>query len=90
MNFKILQSEMRKDEDGAYVGKTIFQVDSHKANYEITFFSKNSRDWDYSLHYAKESGVEEELLAVDKRIEQDDEWFDGLLDAAWNTYSVEE
>jgi len=89
MNLVILQSEMRKDEDGSYVGKTIFQVDSHKADYEITFYSKKGREWDYSLHYAKESGAEEELLAVDERIEQDDEWFDSLLDAAWNTYSEE-
>ncbi|HEY4391702.1 MAG TPA: hypothetical protein VGN02_10200 [Paenibacillus sp.] len=90
MNLTILQSEMRKDEDGSYVGKTIFQVDSHKADYEITFYSKKGREWDYSLNYAKESGAEEELLAVDERIEQDDEWFDSLLDAAWNTYSEEE
>lgn len=87
MNMKIVQAEMHREEDGSYLGKTIFQIESHKADYEITFFSKHRRDWDYSLHYAKEPGIEEELLAVDERIEQDDEWFDALLDAAWNTYS---
>lgn len=85
MNLTIKAAEMRKDEDGTYVGRTVFQVDSHKVDYEITFFSKRGKEWDYSLHYADEPGDEDELLAVDARIEEDNEWFDTLLDAAWNT-----
>ncbi|EOS57269.1 MULTISPECIES: hypothetical protein [Paenibacillus] len=81
----IVHAEMRREEDGSYIGKTIFEVSSHKAAYEITFYSEKGTDWDYSLHYANEPGIEEQFLAVDERIEEDDELFDTLLDAAWDT-----
>lgn len=81
----IVQAEMQRQEEGSYIGKTVFEVSSHKAGYEITFFSKQGRDWDYSLHYAGEPGSEAQFLAVDARIEADDEWFDALLDAALDT-----
>ncbi|MGG6310832.1 hypothetical protein [Paenibacillus macerans] len=81
----IIHAEMNPQEDGTFIGKTVFEISSHKAGYEITFFSKKGRDWDYSLHYAGEPGVEEQLLEVDARIEEDDAWFDALLDAAMNT-----
>ncbi|MEC2344053.1 hypothetical protein P9H28_08115 [Paenibacillus barengoltzii] len=81
----IVHAEMRREEDGSYIGKTIFEVSSHKAAYEITFYSEKGMDWDYSLHYANEPGIEEQFLAVDERIEEADELFDTLLDAAWDT-----
>jgi hypothetical protein len=81
----IVHAEMRREEDGSYIGKTIFEVSSHKAAYEITFYSEKGTDWDYSLHYANEPGIEEQFLTVDERIEEDDELFDTLLDAAWDT-----
>lgn len=82
MKMNIIQAEMRKEEDGSFVGKTIFQVESHRAAYEITFYSKKGKEWDYSLNYAAESGLEEQMMAVDTWIEEDDEGFDTLLDAA--------
>ncbi|MNN61462.1 hypothetical protein D3C81_1766970 [compost metagenome] len=85
MNLTIVTAEMKKAEDGTYLGKTIFRAESHKADYEITFYSKRGNDWDYSLSYANEPGVEEQLIEVDQAIEQNDELFDRLLDAAWDT-----
>lgn len=82
---KIVHAEMQRQEDGACIGKTVFEVSTHKAGYEITFYSQKGKDWDYSLHYAGEPGIEEQFLAVDARIEEDDEWFDTLLDAALDT-----
>lgn len=83
----IVSAQMTKQEDGTYIGKTIFEVEGHKVGYEISFFSKRGHDWDYSLHYAGEPGMEEQLLDVDAKIEQEDTWFDTLLDAAWNALS---
>lgn len=82
MKMDIIEAEMRKEEDGSYIGKAIFRVESHQAAYEITFYSKKGREWDYSLNYAAESGLEEQMLAVDAWIEENDEGFDTLLDAA--------
>lgn len=89
MNMIILQAAMRKDEEGAFLGNTVFEVEGHKAAYEITFFSKKGKEWDYSLNYASESGLEAEFLSVDERIETDDAWFDALLDAALDTLPAE-
>lgn len=86
----IASAQMERQEDGSYIGKTIFKVEGHKVSYEITFFSKRGHDWDYSLHYAEEPGIEEQLLAVDAKIEQEDAWFDALLDAAWDTLNHEQ
>ncbi|RCX23615.1 hypothetical protein DFP94_1011216 [Fontibacillus phaseoli] len=82
MKLNIVQADMHKDEEGAFLGKTIFEVEGHKAAYEITFFSKKGKEWDYSLNYAHESGLEAEFVKVDEMVEQDDDQFDELLDAA--------
>lgn len=82
MKFTIVDAQMRKDEEGALVGSTVFEVEGHKAAYEITFYSKRGKEWDYSLNYAKESGIEAEFLSVDAKLEEDDDWFDELLEAA--------
>lgn len=89
MELQIIKAEMHRQEDGGYIGKTVFRVISHKADYEIAFHSKKGEDWDYSLHYAIEPGNEEQFLLVDARIEEDDAWFDQLLDAAWDTLAIE-
>lgn len=85
MKLNIIEASMTKEADGSYLGKTIFTADENEIKYEITFFSKRGKDWDYSLHYADEPGNEELLLAVDAYIEQSDDAFDDLLDAALNT-----
>ncbi|KAF9117973.1 hypothetical protein BGX30_004937, partial [Mortierella sp. GBA39] len=64
---------MKLDEERHYVGHTIFTLEGHKSKYEVTFFSKKGDDWDYSLNYADESGIEEEMLQADARLEEDDD-----------------
>ena len=85
MNVEIISAKMQKDEEKHYLGSTIFKFEDQQSLYEITFSSKRGKDWDYSLSFAKESGSEEEMLATDQMIEEDDELFDSLLDAALNT-----
>lgn len=85
MKLTIVEAAMKKDESGGYLGRTVFRAEAHKSDYEITFFSKKGKEWDYSLNYANEPGVEEQFLQVDEALEQDDDLFDTLLDAAWDT-----
>jgi hypothetical protein len=82
MNLNITHAEMNKDEEGLLLGKTVFTVDGHKEAYEVTFFSKRGKEWDYSLHFHAEPGDEEQLLTVDTYLENNDDAFDALLDAA--------
>ncbi|KZS48374.1 hypothetical protein AWU65_21785 [Paenibacillus glucanolyticus] len=79
---RIERADMKRDESNQFVGYTVFSIDRHAASYEITFLSKNGRDWDYSLNFAGEPGIEEQFMQLDERIETDDELFDDLLDAA--------
>lgn len=78
----IQNAGMGRDEDNNFVGHTVFVFEGQAAAYEITFLSKNGKDWDYSLNFAGEPGPEEEFLKVDALIEEDDDLFDDLLDAA--------
>jgi hypothetical protein len=71
----------RTDEDG-WLGKVEFAVKDHKEPYEIVFHSKDGRDWGYSLHFLDESGPEEEIDALDRYLEENDEAYEMLLDAA--------
>jgi len=71
-------------EDG-YVGRVEFLVAGHPNAYEITLQSKNDRDWNYSLNFANEPGKEEHILAVEKELEEDDDLFDIVVDAARNS-----
>jgi predicted RNase H-like HicB family nuclease len=71
----------RTDEDG-WLGKVEFAVKDHKEPYEIVFHSKDGRDWGYSLHFLDESGPEEEIDALDQYLEENDEAYEMLLDAA--------
>lgn len=78
----IERAGMQRDEENNFVGYAVFSVEGQAAAYEITFLSKNGKDWDYSLNFAGEPGPEEEFLKVDALIEEDDDLFDDLLDAA--------
>ncbi|AIQ12865.1 hypothetical protein [Paenibacillus durus] len=82
MSVVVTEAAMRRDEEGNYVGRTVFSLEGHAASYEITFFSKKGKEWDYSLSFAGESGSEEQFLELDSRLEEDDDLFDQLLDAA--------
>lgn len=87
MKVNVVEAQMHQDNEGAFLGKTIFEVEGHKAAYEITFYSKKGKEWDYSLNYAAESGIEAEFLSVDEKLEEDDDLFDMLLEAAEQTLS---
>ncbi|MFC7680269.1 hypothetical protein [Paenibacillus sp. GCM10028914] len=78
----IERADMRRDEENNFVGYAVFTMEGQAAAYEITFLSKNGKDWDYSLNFAGESGPEEDFLKVDALIEENDDLFDDLLDAA--------
>lgn len=90
MRFEIQRAEMSLNEDENYVGRTIFTLENHKAPYEITFFSKKGKEWEYSLSFAGEPGSEEQFLEADELLENDDELFDDLLDAALDQQKNEE
>ncbi|WNQ12382.1 hypothetical protein MJA45_04855 [Paenibacillus aurantius] len=82
MEVTIMDAKMTKDEESGYVGQVVFQLPGERNVYELTLQSKKARDWGYSLHFAKESGTEEELEAMEERLEEDDELFDRLVGEA--------
>lgn len=82
MNVQIEQASLKQLADDDFTGNVIFRLEGYEHPYEISFFSKNGRDWDYSLHFTAQSGDEDEYMKLDERLESDDELFDQLLDAA--------
>lgn len=85
MENKILNARMERREDKSYMGKVEVEVAGHKEPYELTIYSKNGNTWEYSLHFLQQPGPEEEILAFEEYIENDEEAFDILVDAAWDT-----
>lgn len=90
MNVQIIKAELKREEDKSYVGRTVFTLDNHKSPYEITFFSKRGSEWDYSFSFAYEPGSEEQFLEIDTLLENDDDLFNQLLDAALDTQDIQE
>ncbi|MFF2907749.1 hypothetical protein [Paenibacillus sp. NPDC057934] len=88
MTAEIVSAEMRRSEDGSFVGRTVFTLENHTAPYEITFYSKRGSEWDYSLSFAGEPGSEEQFLQTDTLLEENDEIFNQLLDAAIEVQEV--
>ncbi|WP_440109153.1 hypothetical protein [Paenibacillus sp. QZ-Y1] len=86
MNIEIIRTEMRREGEKSFVGNTVFRVEGEKSVYEITFMSKNGKDWDYSLHFTEQSGDEEELMRMDELLENDDDMYNQLLDAALDAF----
>lgn len=78
----IISAKMEYSEDNGYVGSVSFQVEGHKYPYEVTLQSNKGRNWMYALSFLNESGSEEEISEVEERLEEDDEWFDQLVEAA--------
>lgn len=85
MNISIKAAAMTHTTKDGYLGHVTFQVEGHKDAYEITLQSDKGEDWNYALNFAEESGSEEDITAVEQVIEQDDEVFDTLLDAAYDS-----
>ncbi|GGH49536.1 hypothetical protein GCM10008014_14050 [Paenibacillus silvae] len=86
MSIEIIRAAMRREDEKSFVGNTVFKTEGDKSVYEITFMSKNGKDWDYSLHFTEQSGDEDELLKMDELLENDDDLFNQLLDAALDAY----
>lgn len=82
MNVKILHAEMTHTKEDGYVGKVQFEAEGHANQYEMALQSKRGSDWGYGLFFLSESGKEEQLLAMEERLEEDDELFDWLVDTA--------
>jgi len=78
----IIDASMTYSKEDGYVGKVQFRVDGHDNEYEITLHSKRGTDWGYGLFFLHESGKEEQLLALEDELEEDDELFDSLVQAA--------
>ncbi|WP_331281302.1 hypothetical protein [Paenibacillus sp. UNC451MF] len=78
----VLAASMTYSKEDGYVGKVEFEVQDHKLPYEITLYSKNGKEWSYGLFFLNESGSEDEILAVEDLLEENDEWYDFLVEAA--------
>jgi hypothetical protein len=82
MDMHILSASMTYSKEDGYVGKVTFEVKGHREPYEITLHSKHKRDWSYGLFFLKESGIEDEIMAVEDWLEEDDDAYDALIQAA--------
>jgi hypothetical protein len=78
----VLEAEMKKEPESGYKGRVLIEVEGHKQPYEVALLSKNGTMWDYSLSFARESGSEEQITAVEAALEEDDDLFDLLIDTA--------
>ncbi|KIL42120.1 hypothetical protein SD70_02785 [Gordoniibacillus kamchatkensis] len=82
MNIRIDTADMSYSKQDGYLGHVEFAAEGHPHAYEITLQSKNANDWAYSLNFARESGEEAHIEAVEAALEEDDELFDELVQAA--------
>jgi hypothetical protein len=82
LRITIQKAEMTHSKEDGYVGNVEFLVETHKEPYEITLYSKNGKEWSYGLHFLNASGSEAEIFAVEELIDENDEYFDQLVDAA--------
>ncbi len=55
----------------------------------MTLQKKRGNDWMYGLIFADGLGKEEEILFVEEQLEEDDELFDTLVEAAKSTLEKE-
>jgi hypothetical protein len=78
----IQKAEMTHSKENGYVGNVEFLVETHKEPYEITIYSKNQKEWSYGLHFLNASGSEADIFAVEELIDENDEFFNQLVDAA--------
>ncbi|QJD82501.1 hypothetical protein [Cohnella herbarum] len=86
MKVNILNAKMSQSEDSGYVGHVQFEVEQHKQPYEVTIQSNNGRNnWSYALNFSNQPGSEDEIQAVDERLEEDDAFFEQFVIAATNS-----
>lgn len=78
----ISNASMTHSKADGYVGEVQFRVEGHAQAYVITLHSKSGKDWGYGLHFLNDSGSEEEISAVEEWLEEEDDAFDRLVEAA--------
>ncbi|NHN30569.1 hypothetical protein [Paenibacillus agricola] len=78
----ILEASMTHSKEDGYVGKVSFEVANHKQPYEIMLYRKRGKEWGYSLNFLKEPGGEEEIEALEELLEENDELYNQLIEAA--------
>lgn len=86
MKITILNASMDYSKEAGYVGRVAFEVEGHKQAYEITLQSRKRTEWGYALNYLDGDGVDEEIEAVDEYLDENDEAFDMLVQAAEDAY----
>jgi len=82
MKLTIMQAGMTHTQEDGYVGTVHFRAEGHKHPYEITLHSKNGKEWSYGLFFLEESGSEDDIYEVEEYLEENDDAFDSLVDAA--------
>ncbi len=78
----IIEASMTYTKEDGYVGKVQFSVEGHVNQYEMTLHSRKATEWGYGLFFLNESGNEEQLLELEEELEENDELFDQLVEAA--------
>lgn len=78
----VLDASMTHSKADGYVGKVTFEVANHKQPYEIMLYRKRGKEWGYSLNFLKEPGGEEEIEALEELLEENDELYNQLIEAA--------
>lgn len=89
MNINIIAASFARQDEKTFVGQVTFTYESHTQPYELHLIKERGKDWGYSLVFAGESGLEDEILAVESRLETDDDFFDFLVDAAEDAREIE-
>ncbi|MFC4775238.1 hypothetical protein ACFO9Q_00385 [Paenibacillus sp. GCM10023252] len=87
----IIGAEMTYTKEDGYVGKVQFEAEGDPNQYEIALQRKRgNKEYAYGLFFRSESGKEEYLLAMEDRIEEDDDLYESLIAAAEGALKKEE
>ncbi|MFS0727966.1 hypothetical protein [Paenibacillus sp. 1P07SE] len=78
----ILSASMTYSKEDGYIGNVQFRFAGHRDAYEMALQSKKGKEWSYGLFFLDTSGREEEIFAMEDRIEEDDALFEGLIQIA--------
>ena len=78
----ILHTSMTYSKEDGYVGKVQFRAQGHRDAYEMALQSKKGKNWSYGLFFLETSGSEDDIFAMEDRLEEDDELFDWLTQSA--------
>ena len=91
MNITINSATMTFTKEDGYVGMVVFSVEGHSHRYEMALQkSQSAKTWAYGLFFHNGSGKEDEILAVEDELEENDELYDRLVEAAENAYKEAE